>query len=272
MNYALVNYRGCTRYQNSNIIIVKFQYNDAALPSFIEKWGKEKMIWIDLSDVTIEEAKRSIQLVINIYQKYKDEYLLGVMLGGAASKYCILEVLSAKMPYMLTDTVTDWDTLTHLIAIGAHGVYIGGALGFELDKVSEILHKFGMWVWVKPNLAQSSVSTTPGYKKFWIRPEDVEIYESYVDVMQMEFPENEPEKQLPYLRTYQGGVLNGTLNDFIIDLNITDVPMVSYKLPQELFKHRISCGKRCLKGSHCKACEGLIRIARKEHELESNKS
>lgn len=84
---------------------------------------------------------------------------------------------------MFTDIVTDWDILTHLITFNPHGIYIGGALGFELESVSNILHKYGINIWVYPNLAQSSISTTPGQKKFWIRPEDVELYATYIDVM-----------------------------------------------------------------------------------------
>ncbi len=267
MEFALQNYKGVLNYDHIQHIITVFQPQDSTLPAFIEKHAKEKWVWIDVSHLTPIEEVDNLQLLLNIWSKYK-EYNIGFILNIATSSpTLIFEFMKAGARYMFSNIVDDWDTLSHMIALGVRCIIVGNALGFELDKVAEVLHKYWILVWVYPNIAQSTCSTTPDMKKFWIRPEDLKEYEPYVDVVKMAYPKGEPKKQIPYLNIYRHGAADGALNDFIIGWRNKDIPVISYKLPETLTKQRIKCGKRCLKGSKCKACEGLLQIAKKQHEL-----
>lgn len=78
-------------------------------------------------------------------------------------------------------------------------VFITEQLGFEVDKVAEIVHSKDVQVRAFPNVAQVQYENLDDIYKFWIRPEDVELYEDYIDVLEFF---GEPEKQKIYYDIY----------------------------------------------------------------------
>ena len=54
-------------------------------------------------------------------------------------------------------------------------------LGFELPLVRAFCNEHGVRIRCFANVAQSRWEGTPIFKKFFIRPEDVDIYEDYVE-------------------------------------------------------------------------------------------
>jgi hypothetical protein len=64
-------------------------------------------------------------------------------------------------------------------------MYICEELGFSLDKISKILHDNNVRVRVFPNICQSSFPETPSIKTFFIRPDDITVYATFVDVFEL---------------------------------------------------------------------------------------
>ena len=73
------------------------------------------------------------------------------------------------------------------ISKGVSDVYIFGELGFNLQEIGKFCHTKNVNVRVIPNVCQCSYycsNAVPASCKFFIRPEDTDIYEDYVDIFE----------------------------------------------------------------------------------------
>lgn len=98
----------------------------------------------------------------------------------------------------------------------------------------------------------------------WVRPEDVNIYDEYVQCFEFEGYQSLKEEEV-LLTTYQAGVWPGNLNLLIkkLDFNVDN-----RAIPEELGERRMICGQRCWSGSGCHLCVSAMKFAdqiRKEH-------
>lgn len=131
---------------------------------------------------------------------------------------------------------------------------ISAPLTHSLKKVKQI----GIPIRMVPNLADYSIiPKKDGVLGSWVRPEDVELYEPYVDVF--EFETSEPRKERGLYRVYADKEgWPGSLNLLITNLNYQGTNRL---LPRDLADRRINCGQRCLTGTHCRACYHLLNAA-----------
>lgn len=176
------------------------------------------------------------------------------------------ELKEKNIPFFFNTLVNNWDTLQSYVTIGVTDMYITETLGFELDKVANVLHSNNILIRAYPNVAQSSMSSStndiPALKTFFIRPEDIDIYAQYIDVFEFWASKNQ-------LNTYYE-VYNiskqwyGPLKEIIIGFN-SDLDS-RFVLPP-FAARRIKCGKRCFKGLGCKICD---RIEEASKTLEEN--
>lgn len=162
-----------------------------------------------------------------------------------------------NLPFFFNEYIDRWDILEGYLNLGVTDVYIVNELGFELDKVYEIAHKHDAKVRVFPNIAQSSWFLTPDLKKFFIRPEDIEDYEKYVDVFEI-FEAQEPVIAETLYKVYAMdkqwfGRLEEIIGDFHADLD-------GRFLHPRWVERRVKCGKKCLKGSMCDMCSTIAGL------------
>jgi hypothetical protein len=119
-------------------------------------------------------------------------------------------------------------------------MYICEELGFSLDKVSKILHDNNIKVRVFPNICQSSFPETPSIKTFFVRPEDIDFYSTFVDVFELISDE---ERQPILYKIYKQGKWFGKIQEII--------PTFKGKLDSRYILNtfgvvRSKCGKRCM--------------------------
>lgn len=161
-----------------------------------------------------------------------------------------------NIPFFFETIVKDWDTLHGYINLHPTDIYIAEELCFQLVDVSTVLHKNNIKVRTFANVGQSAWKKTPALKKFFIRPEDVEVYEPYIDVIEFFGRENSIET---YYKVYAiDKKWFGKLNEIILDLD-TDIDS-RFLLPSFAMR-RVNCGKRCLKGRPCQVCEATERLS-----------
>lgn len=166
-----------------------------------------------------------------------------------ADEQWIPRLKESNIPFFFQTCVGNWDVLQGLLSFGVTDMYIVEALGFELDKVSSVLKASNVQVRVFPNVAQSGHPAYHSLYSFFIRPEDVPVYEEYVDVFEFYGPEN---KQDIFYNIYaKDKKWYGNLNEMIVgfeeDLDSRFIiPIFGAK--------RVKCGKKCFKGSACKIC------------------
>ena len=135
--------------------------------------------------------------------------------------------------------------------LGVAYVILGMPLFFQMDMVKE----FKIPVRAIPNVAYDAyIPHMNGICGQWIRPEDIDTYEEYVDVC--EFKDSSLDKEKALFRIYaQEKVWPGDLNDLITNLNLSCNNNVVYK---DLAEKRLSCGQICQQRGTCHYCERAL--------------
>lgn len=169
-----------------------------------------------------------------------------------------LEQLKEKgIPFFFNSYVSDWDELHMVADLGASDVYVVENLCFELDKVHEFAINRNLKVRVFPNVAQSKYKYD--VRSFFIRPEDRELYDEYVDIYEFYRAEAQKNTDNTYFKVYADAAeWRGELDQLIIGLE--DELDSRFVVPR-FGEFRIKCGKRCLKGHPCKMCDRVKSLA-----------
>ena len=167
------------------------------------------------------------------------------------------ELRKNEIPFFFSTRVESWDIFHGLMDVGVSDIYIVGELGFELDKIGPQAHARQVSIRCFANICQSSWYHGDMLKSFFIRPEDVHIYEPYVDVL--EFFGGGNQQEVMYRVYSKEKKWFGKLNEIIIGLQSE----IDSRFILPFFgKMRVKCGKRCLKGgSRCSICEGLEKTS-----------
>ena len=145
--------------------------------------------------------------------------------------------------------------LNGIIKLEPEYILLGPPLSFNLKKVKSITD---IKIRLCPNNAQDFyIPREDGICGQWIRPEDVELYDEYVDVF--EFITHDMEHERVLLKVYsENKKWPGNLNLLITGLN-HDVPNAT--LPEETGANRINCGQRCMSGGACKFCITAMKFS-----------
>ena len=135
-------------------------------------------------------------------------------------------------------------------------MYICEQLGFSIDQVSKVLHDHNVRVRVMPNIAQSSWPETPALQKFFVRPEDINIYATYVDVFELVAPQ--PQQAIIY-KIYKQGYWSGPIKQIIPNFKDN---LDSRFVAKAFGAVRTSCRKRCLyKPESCDICNRITELS-----------
>ena len=161
-----------------------------------------------------------------------------------------------EIPFFFTNFVTSIDQLYGFMKYNPTDMYICEELGFFLDKVSKILHDNNIKVRVFPNICQSSFSETESIKTFFIRPEDIFIYATFVDIFELI---SDAERQETLFKIYKQGKWFGKIKEVIPTFK---GELDSKYLLGNFGMIRSKCGKRCLyKPGSCAICDRFIEVA-----------
>ena len=157
------------------------------------------------------------------------------------------------------DRINNWDTLIGLVnKYEISDVYITEDLGFELPFVRNFLSPYGIRIRCFANVAQSQWEETPIFKKFFIRPEDVDVYEDYIDVL--EFYYERIDQQNVLYRVYsKEKKWSGKLAEIIFSCE-EDVD--NRCILPEFAEKRLSCSKKCYRGGKCLFCHRALSLAK----------
>ena len=135
-------------------------------------------------------------------------------------------------------------------------MYICEELGFSLDKISKILHDNNIKVRVFPNICQSSFPETASIKTFFIRPEDISFYSTFVDVFELV---SDIERQQILFKIYKQEKWAGKIQEIIPTFKDE---LDSRYILSTFGAIRSVCGKRCLyKPGSCGICDRFIEVA-----------
>ena len=229
---------------------IDYKNKEIKLVNFLEHYAKTQRVNIRLPK---DYTKDDIDLLEAIFERDKPNIALIL-----PDKYYIDELKEKEIPYYFPTLITSWDELISTLELYPSDVFISGELGFDLEKVFNITQKNNVRIRCYANVVQSSSKRyKQGFKNFFIRPEDIDWYSNFVDVI--EFYDSIEQQNVLYTVYFKDKEWNGDLREIIkgLSLKINNY----YILGSEFGRRRTHCQKRCFKGERCVLCDRLVELA-----------
>ena len=262
MKYCIEYHRDSSILDEIDEINIKYNSKETTLITFLETF-KEKRVNICIPEQEFQDfiLQSQMSIILAIKEKYPD---LNFTIRFPYYKKSIDDLISAckdnNIPFFFEAYVRDWDTLYGYISLGVSDVYIVEEMCFSIDRVYAAAHNAKVQVRVYPNVAQSSWNETPALKKFFIRPEDTDMYSKYIDVFEFF---GRPDQIDTYYDIYKKKEWFGNLNEIIISLNT----VIDNRCIVDFFaERRIKCDKKCLKNRPCNICDRCAELAETLHK------
>ena len=230
------------------------------LPAFLEEHQQQRVI------IVIEDYDFIIKDKFKMIANKMTTGNFTICMGAGWDFYLKREFANYcnkyNFPFFFQKGAGDWDTLRGMLDMGVSDVYVVEALGFELDKVADAVHTFGAQVRCYPDVAQSSWNGANPLYAFWIRPEDVDVYEGYIDVLESARKSKDVVKSDVFYDIYgKNKFWLGDLNVLIDGLAQAGISIDSRRIVEPWAQRRLQCGKKCIKGNSCRVCHYALSLA-----------
>lgn len=216
-------------------------------------------IILDIEDSMVfhEDWKTYYPVLKELKEKHEINYALRFDVYSDLFLDFYEELKLLDIQFFFKTFVRDWDVFHGFIKLGVSDLYIVESLAFELNLLGPAAHAKGISIRVFANVCQNSWSGGDSLKSFFIRPEDVEIYAPYVDII--ELFEGNVNLSILYKIYAKDKKWFGDLQDIITGLN---QPLDSRRVLPFFAEMRVKCGKKCMKGNPCKICERIVSAAK----------
>lgn len=258
MNYCLRYTNICKSLKEVQEISIKY-IEDRGLVDFMKKYsGKRIILQIDSLNFPGGEI-RKLEAIRKTYPEYK------FVVAMNTYKPELMKVLrNAGIDYYLGAPCHSWEFLYQLTMVDkVNDIDLSGPLAFELPKVKAFLDKLDRKVNIRitPNLLVSEYEFTDKLVQFFIRPDDINIYEPYIDILEFAGIEHQDTFYNIYAKEKK---FYGNLNQVIYNFSAA---IDNKALIPAFGERRLSCGRECLKGGRCRRCYNLTNIAEKMSPL-----
>lgn len=236
-------------------IQIRFNPTDSTLKDFIELHQEQRII------LYFEKTFEEFENFFTIYKALKEKFAetdIVMKFDDCLVTDRIFEKYGEeirKYPFFFSGAITSWSEIEKLLAENVSDILIAEELGFQIADVSHILHKAGVKLRVFPDVAQDRWDKMPGHKKFFIRPEDVDVYAEYVDVMEIYRTKSVNTIYDIYTKDKEW---YGDLDELILSLNES---IDNRNILSSFAGCRLNCGRRCLKGHPCSICDRIVETA-----------
>lgn len=252
MKYCLKYTNICTKLYKADEISIKY-IEDKGLVDFMEKFSSQRIILRIEATYFPESEVRKLIAIKNTYPDYR----FAVAMGGYVQElgHTLRE---AGIDFFESTPCTDWERFNYLIKEGVSDINLSGPLAFDLGNVHRVLNILNpnVQVRVTPNSCLRLNPNTDPLIGFFIRPEDVSVYEDFVDVLEFEGLEHQDTFYSIYA---EHKMFIGGLNQCIYGFN----KVIDNKGLVSLFgERRKTCAQQCLKGGRCHRCYDLAAIAK----------
>ena len=265
MNFA-ANYHAGVALQEFDEIIIEYHGQNDALKRLLEQYSDKKVILAVNNPTQFFETQED--KILNGYYIDYPNFIVRFYDHHKFYEYspAILQLIKERMfaPYFFGGYIANFDQLHYIFTTGASEVYLVEDICFDLLRAKSLCDRHEVKIRAFPNIAQSCVRSTPPLKKFFIRPEDIEIYSEVIDTV--EFYTEDLCRQNVLLKIYKRGKWHGDLNPLILDLNFS---FESGLIEPEFGRLRRSCARKCMRGESCRACENIQHIHDKKKEFRS---
>ena len=239
---------------------IRCPYNQLGLIFDFIKENPEKRYNIIINgDTTQQETNKLIEQVEYVKEVAKDYTI------ECGNLMLLKDLLKRGYNTYLRFPVSDWETFTDLSNLGVTDIYIDGPLGFDTTALKK--RRKDIKIRVSPTISPNSSITGMESNSFFIRPEDLHLYEDIIDII--DFHESDIDKGDVLFQIYKRGSFIYNINDLIAGL-----PRVNNLFIKDDFaKTRLTCKQKChVPGYRCKFCpsyfyviENSIKLAEKSN-------
>lgn len=153
--------------------------------------------------------------------------------------------------------VRTYAELQDLKNAGVCRITVTAPLFFDLEQVN----KFEIPIYMTANSSTQDAlfERNDGITGCWIRPEDVSVYEQYIDVLN--FVGNQSQEQALYRIYAEQHEWLGEINLIIPDINSN---ATNRMITPDFARARLSCQQRCMRQGSCHLCYQILKLANPE--------
>ncbi len=228
---------------------INFREKEKQLLKFLDKYGVTQRVNLRIQERLTESQ---VDLIKSLEEKYKIAVLFSYYTEDNPFK-------DSGISYFFESLVTSWEDFNIFLQTGASEIYIGGDLGFDLERVKRKAKEKGIKIRAYLNYSSGSDFTSNGLKTFFIRPEDMDLYSGYIDVGEFKYITAPNQQDVLYDTYFISKEWNGDLQEIIINLQRK---INSYYILGDHFAlRRISCRRKCQKAERCDLCEVMVDFA-----------
>lgn len=274
MKYALRYYSTFDPHvlDTADEVIIKYTHKTMDLIDFIQEHKNQRVVvniaeYDDLSFFVADNIE-----ILEIAKK-QAEGGFAVLLTNASTedKASTIEMIvdhlkSAKIDFFFSNKCTNLAEARLYLNYGVRDIYVSKMLGFDLKTLRNVINSYGRAVNVRavPNVLQpcwdenAELHTVmPIYSYFFIRPEDTQYYEEYIDIFEFG---GDIAKQHTYEKVYRSGVWVGDLRDLIVG-TASNISVYNQGISLIFGKTRTTCKLGCMGDSKCQRCPLLFKLA-----------
>lgn len=255
MNFAIPFTRKFNYFNQPNVEInIHYKPKVKELDDFISKY-KQKRINLIFQEGEFDK-ERDLPLIEAFREKYPQCEL--VMRLPVYSRQIQSLLAQKQLPHYYYILANRWGIFNGLLNTSVTDIYISEDLCFSLDIIQQKVKDKNKKIRTFCNVCQATWPEEESLRTFFIRPEDIFLYNKYIDVV--EFFEAEKDKNALntlYNLYNKGERWAGPLKEIIKGFKgDTD----SYYLFSRFGEKRLDCGKRC-NVSNCSFCVQVASLA-----------
>lgn len=170
------------------------------------------------------------------------------------------DLLSRGYNAYLKFPVSDWETFSDLSSIGVSDIYIDGPICFDINSIRK--GKDNVKIRVSPTISANASIAGRTPNSFFIRPEDLNLYDEVIDVI--DFHETNMDKEDSLFSIYTRGTFNYDIGHLV-----TGLPQINNLLiGKDFAQPRLNCKQKCkIPGRSCHICHNNFLIIEKSLEL-----
>lgn len=171
-----------------------------------------------------------------------------------------LKLTEEKIPHYYNEIVTNWDKFNGFLSLDVTDIFIGEELAFSAKILSNRAKKSGKSLRSFCNVCESSWDETPSIKTFFIRPEDIDLYDGIIDTFEF-YTEADAHKINVLYKIYtKDKRWFGKLKEIIVGYEGEEDSR--FIIPR-FGEKRLECGKVCAQGldSSCHICDRIVELS-----------
>lgn len=252
MKYA-VSYRSDFKYfDDVDEIIFNYKGTENIVDFIPKLLKKEQRANIRLND--IEFIEKCIPF-LNKLKTVHSNFI--VQIDFIYQKSYINLLQDNEIKFMFCNFAKTKEEFYSMLKLGAEDIYIVEELAFNLKSLKPIAEKYNVNIRVFPDVAQFTLGTreaVPAISTFFIRPEDIELYEEYVDIIEFF---HQDDKLSTIYKIYKEQQWLGPLETIILGAKFN---IDNTTINPHFGQWRINCQKKCM-FEQCNLCMEIEKLA-----------